>query len=198
MLCFLIITFLVSPDVILDILVLLEEEPEHAVQFLSRLDLHLGVTAHRPQLLFQTDDALDVVRLERRLVGHDVVVCADEVLLHLVVEGLTGDLYADTKHDLDIDHLLLQCSVQDSNVSLTGLFQRVVNLVLHRHDLVQMNLVIQVVVVLQTSEGLQHLFDLASQVLDQVLVFNSKHVLLEALTLLGHTLLLVVHDGLEN
>ena len=83
-------------------------------------------------------------------------------------------------------------------MSLTGLFQRVVNLVLHRHDLIQMNLVVQVVVVLQTSEGLQHLFDLASQVLDQVLVFNSKHVLLEALTLLGHTLLLVVHDGLEN
>ena len=96
MFCFLIITFLVSPDVILDILVLLEEEPEHAVQFLGRLDLHLGVTAHRPQLLLQTDDALDVVRLERRLVGHDVVVGADEVLLHLVVEGLTGDLHADT------------------------------------------------------------------------------------------------------
>ena len=64
MFCFLIITFLVSPDVILDILVLLKKEPEHAIKFLSRLDLHLRVASHRSKLLLQTDYALDVVWLE--------------------------------------------------------------------------------------------------------------------------------------
>ena len=45
--------------------------------------------------------------LELSLVSHDVVVGAGEVLLQLVVEGLSRDLHTDTEHDMDVDDLLL-------------------------------------------------------------------------------------------
>ena len=106
-LCLLVVALLVGADVVAHVLVLLEQEPEHAVQLLGRLDLHLGVGAHRAQLLLQVDDTLYVVLLERGLVGHDVVVGAGKVLLQLVVEGLSRDLHTDAEHDMDVDDLLL-------------------------------------------------------------------------------------------
>ena len=39
----LIVSFFVGSDIVPDLLVLLEEKPEHTVKLLGRLDLHLGV-----------------------------------------------------------------------------------------------------------------------------------------------------------
>jgi hypothetical protein len=41
----LVVALLVGTNVVLDLLVLLEKEPKHSIQFLGRLDLHLGVAA---------------------------------------------------------------------------------------------------------------------------------------------------------
>ena len=48
---FLIESLLVRSNVILHLLVLLEQEPEHPVKLLVRLDLHFRVRADRAQLL---------------------------------------------------------------------------------------------------------------------------------------------------
>ena len=56
-----------------------------------------------------------------------------------------------------------------------------------------MDLVVQEVVVVQSLEGLEHLLDLPPQVLDQRLVLDSKHVLVETGGFLRHSLLLLVH-----
>lgn len=89
------VAFFVGANVVPNLLVLLEEEPEHSVEFLVRLNLHFRVTAHLPQLFLQILHALDVVALKLTLVRHDVVVGKDKVLVELVVEGLAGDLDAD-------------------------------------------------------------------------------------------------------
>jgi len=106
--CFLYVAFLIGANVVPDFLVLLKQEPEHAVELLGCLDLHLRVRAHRAKLLLQIDDALDIMRLERGLVSHDVIVSANEVLLQLIVESLSADLDAYPQHNLDVYHLLLK------------------------------------------------------------------------------------------
>ena len=104
----------VSSDIIFDFLVLFEEQPEHAVQLLRCLDLHLGVGAHRAHLFLQIHDPLDVMLLKLRLIRHDVIVRAREVFLELVVEGLSGNLNADAQHDLNVDDLFFQGRFKDS------------------------------------------------------------------------------------
>jgi len=64
-LCLLYVAFFIGANVVPDFLVLLEQEPKHAVKLLGRVDLHLGVGAHRAKLFLQIDDPLDVMRLER-------------------------------------------------------------------------------------------------------------------------------------
>jgi len=110
---------LISPNIISHLLVLLEQEPEHAIELLVRLNLNFRVRAYRAEFLFQVDDPLDVMLLELSLVRHDVVVSADEVLLQLIVKGLTTDLNADTKHDLNVNDLLLQGRLQDTQMPLS-------------------------------------------------------------------------------
>ena len=56
--------------------------------------------------------------LELRLVCHDVVVGADEVLLKFIVEGLSTDLNTDAEHDLDVNYLLLQRGFKDAEMAL--------------------------------------------------------------------------------
>ena len=46
--------------------------------------------------------------LELGLVRHDVVIGACEVLLELVIKGLTRDLYADAENDMNVHDLLFQ------------------------------------------------------------------------------------------
>ena len=116
------------------------------------MDLHLGVVTDGAQLLLQVDDALDVMWLEGLLVSHDVVVGADEVFLELIVKGLPGDLNADTEYNLNIDDLLLKSCIQNSQVPLPRLFDRVILLILRRHDFVQVDLIVEKVVILQTAE----------------------------------------------
>lgn len=118
--------------------------------------------------------------LELSLVRHDVVVCAHEVLLELIVESLSRDLNADAENYVDVDDLLFECSIQDTQVAFARLFDWVVLLVLCSHDFVQVDLVVQKVVILQSSKRLEHLLDLATQVLDQCLI-------LDAQTLFGET-----------
>ena len=129
------------------------------------------------------------------MVRHYVIVGADEVLLKLVVEGLTTDLNADAQDDLDIDDLLLEGGLQDTEMALARLFDRVVLLILSRHDLIQMYLVVQKVVVVEAFERLEHLFDLSPKVLDQTLIFDPQHVLGQASAFLCHSLLLLVENG---
>ena len=40
-------------------------------------------------------------------------------------------------------------------------------LVLRRHDFIEMDLVVEVVVILEATEGFEHFLDLTAQVLDQ-------------------------------
>lgn len=74
---------------------------------------------------------------------------------------------------MDVDHLLLEGCIQDPKMSLARLFDRVILLILCRHDLVQVNLIVQVIVVLESSEWLEHLFHLATKILDECLVFDA-------------------------
>ena len=81
---------------------------------------------------------------------------------------------------------------------LARLFDRVVLLILGRHDLVQVDLVVQVIVVLETSERLQHLLDLPAQVLYQCLVLDAQALFSQAISLLLHPGLLLLHDRLKD
>ena len=83
-------------------------------------------------------------------------------------------------------------------MSFSGLLYRVILLVLCGHNLVQMDLIIQVIVILQTSKWLQHLLYLASKVLHERLILNSELSLGKALILLCDTLLFLINDGLED
>jgi len=65
---------------------------------------------------------------------------------------------------------------------------------LRGHNLVQVDLVVEEVVVVQTLERLQHFLHLAAHILDQRFIFDSEDVLVETGGLLRHSLLLLVHD----
>ena len=81
-------------------------------------------------------DALDIVVLKLGLVSHDEVVSAIKVLYKFVIKGLARDLDADAQDYLYINTLLFQCRVQDAEMALARFFNRVILLVLRRHDLV--------------------------------------------------------------
>ena len=91
---------------------------------------------HRPHLLLQVDDALDIVLLELRLVRHYVIIGAREVLLELVVESLTTDLDTDSEDYLNIDDLFFKGGLEDPKMPLAGLLDRVVLLILCCHDFI--------------------------------------------------------------
>lgn len=59
-------------------------------------------------------------------------------------------------------------------MALAVLLDRVVGLVLGLHDLVQVDVVVKVVVPLESFEWLQHLVYLVLELLDQVLVINPE------------------------
>lgn len=63
--CLLVIAFLVSSYVVAYLCILLQEEPEHPIKFLGRLNLHLRVRAYVSETLLQVDYTLDVMWLER-------------------------------------------------------------------------------------------------------------------------------------
>ena len=69
------ILLLVVGNVVLYILVLLQQEPEHAVQFLCRLDLHLLMRLHISQFLLQVLDARDLMIGELTLISHQILIC---------------------------------------------------------------------------------------------------------------------------
>jgi hypothetical protein len=83
-------------------------------------------------------------------------------------------------------------------VTLPVLFDGIVLLVLRRHDLIQVNLVVQKVVKVQAFERLQHLLDALLKVLNQILVFNLELTLGEQDVLLLHSLGLFVENALED
>ena len=64
MLSLLVVALFVSSDVVLDLLVLFKQEPEHAIKFLRRLYLHFTVTSNRSELLLEVDNSLDIMWLE--------------------------------------------------------------------------------------------------------------------------------------
>ncbi len=70
---------------------------------------------------------------------------------------------------------------------LPAFFDRVILLVLCRHDFIQVDFVVEEVVILETSEWLEHLFDLSAQILYQGLVFDAQLILLQTLTFLSHS-----------
>ena len=122
--------------------------------------------------------------LELGLVRHDVLVRTVEVLVELVVEGLTRDLDADPKHNLGVDNVLLHGSFENAHVALAVLFRKVVPLLLRGHDLVEVHLVVEVLVKLKALEWLDHLLDVLLQILHQGLVLYFQHALLQ-----GHVFL---------
>ena len=75
------VLLLVVGDVVLHVLVLLKEQPKHAVQLLSRLDLHLLMRLHICQFLLQVLDARDLMIGKLTLISHQVLVGTHKVLL---------------------------------------------------------------------------------------------------------------------
>lgn len=108
------------------------------------------------------------------LISHHVLVGDYEVLVQLVVECLPGYLHADTQHDCGVYNILFECSKQDLPVALAVLLDWVVGLVLGLHDLVQVDVVVKVVIPLESFEWLQHLVYLVLELLDKVLVINPE------------------------
>ena len=153
---------------------------------------------HARNLLLEVLNADDLVVGELTLIGHEVVIGAGKVLLQLIVEGLPGDLHAYAENDLDVHHLLLESSIQDPHVSLPWLFEWVFALVLRRHDLIQMNLVVQEVIELKAFEWLQHLLHVLLQGLYEGLVLDPQYILHQALILLLNPLLLFLQDCEED
>ena len=100
------------------------------------------------------------------LIGHYKFIRTHQVLLQLVVKSLSRNLDADAKHDRCVDNLLLQSCIQNTAVTLSVFFDGVVLLVLRRHDLIQMNLIVQKVVEVQALKRLQHLLNALLKVLD--------------------------------
>lgn len=139
-----------------------------------------------------------LLQLKQLLVGELSWVCLnvlnrnEVVFLQFVVKGLPGNLGADAEHNLHVDDLFFYRSLQDPHVTLAALFNGVLCLVSHDHDLVKMNLVVKEIVELQAFERLEHLLDVFLQGLDQGFVVNFKHVFLEACVFLRYSLLLFV------
>ena len=104
------ISVLILLYIVSNIGILLEKEPEHPIQLFICLNLHLMLTFHGSELLLKILNALNVVLLELILVGHDVVVGTDEILLQLIVEGLPRNLNADSKNDLSIYYIFFYIS----------------------------------------------------------------------------------------
>ena len=95
--------------------------------------------------------------LELGLISHDILIGAVEVLVQLIVECLAGNLDTDPQDYLRIYNVLFHCCLEDSHVSLTVLLRQIILLLLSRHYLIQMDLIVQVLVKLQTFEWLYHL-----------------------------------------
>ena len=83
-------------------------------------------------------------------------------------------------------------------MSLPRLLEWVFALVLRRHDLVQMNLVVQEVIELKALEWLQHLLHVLLQGLYEGLVLDPQYILHEAVVLLLNSLLLFLEDCEED
>lgn len=83
-------------------------------------------------------------------------------------------------------------------MTLPRLLNWIILLVLRRHNLIQMNLVVQIVVILETAERLEHLLDLATQVLYQRFIFDSEALFRQTVSLLLYSSLLFVHDRLKD
>lgn len=164
-------------NLLVDLLILLDKQPEHLVELLGGVDLHLHMRFHVSDLLLNVLDTLDVMALELCLVRHQVLVSAVEVLLKLVVEGLTRDLNTDAQDDLCVHDLFFQCCVENPQVALSGLLYWVISLISGGHNLIQMDLIVEEVVKLKTLERLEHLFDILLQRLHQGLVLNLDHLL---------------------
>jgi len=106
------------------------------------------------------------------LVGEDVLVRHLKILKHLIVKGLPRYLHTNAQRQLRVDHLLAQAGEQDLEVALARLFNLVDLVVFADHDLVQVDLVVEVLVELQTLERLQHFVHYFLQVFYQSLVVN--------------------------
>jgi hypothetical protein len=87
-LCFRIF-ILVALYLILDLLVLLKQQPEHLVELLAGLEGHLLAVFHSLQLFLEQLNSLDVCELELALVSHKVLMRADDVFVNLMVESLS-------------------------------------------------------------------------------------------------------------
>jgi len=108
--------------------------------------------AYGSQLFLQIDNALDVVLLKLGLVCHDIVIGTDEVLLQLIVESLSTDLHANAKNYLNVNNLFFKGGLKDAKMPFARFFDRVVYLVLCRHNLIQVDLVVQKVVINEPLE----------------------------------------------
>ena len=136
--------------------------------------------------------------LELGLVCHDVLVCAVEVLIQFIIEGLTRDLDTDSKDNLSIDNAFLHRSVKNTHVSLAVLLREVIPLFFSCHYLVEMYLIVQILVILQTFEWLDHLLDVFLQVFYQRFVLYFQHALLQRNVFLEYSLLLLFYYRQED
>jgi len=83
-------------------------------------------------------------------------------------------------------------------MALTILLDGVDLLVLRNHDFVKVNFVVQKVVELESFKRLEHLIDLALELLYEGFVFNPQLALLQQCVFLVHALELLVKDSLKR
>lgn len=132
------------------------------------------------------------------LVCHQVFISTVKVLYQLVVKSLSRYLNTDTEHHLSINNGLFQSRIQYAQMTLSRLFNRVIGLILSSHDFIQMNLVVQKVIKLQSFEWLEHFLNIFLKSLDQCFIFNLDHLLRKRHVLLVHSLGFLLEDDSKH
>lgn len=118
--------------------------------------------------------------------------------MKLVVKCLPRDLDADAKHNGRVDHLFFEGSQENLTVAFSAFLDRLDLLICGDHDLVQVDVIVQVIVELKPFERLEHLVDLVLELLDELFVFNPELALAQQQILLCNPLTLLVQNPLER
>lgn len=158
---------LVIHDIVSHLLILIDQQPKHSVHLLGLVNRNLHVIFHATNLLLHIVDTLNVVTLKLTLIRGYVLKSYLEILREFIIECLSWDLNTNSEHNLRVDDLFFQSSVKNSQVSLPRLFYGIIYLILRRHNLIQMYLIVQKVIIIQSFKRFEHFLSILLQYLNQ-------------------------------
>ena len=95
--------------------------------------------------------------LKLRLISHNILIGAVEVLVKLIKECLARNLHANAQDYLCIHNILFHGCLKDAHMSFAVLLWQLILLFLSHHYLIEVNLIVQVLVKLKTFERFDHL-----------------------------------------